>query len=90
MQLDEDFAVLASISDRTRLYNRLNSDGLEEYLASNLCNVINNMMKLNLILQTLQKKKKKKEKKNVTSEESYIISTIALYRYIVTNIRFDR
>lgn len=79
MQLVEDFTVLASISDRTRLYKRLNSDGLEEYLASNLCNVINNMMNLNLILKTLQKKKKKKK---VTSEESYINnSTLPIYCY---------
>lgn len=45
VQLDEDFAFLASISTWTRLYKRLNSDGFDEYLESNLCNEGKNMEK---------------------------------------------
>lgn len=37
VELDDAFAVLASTSARTKLYKRLNSEGLEEYLVSNLC-----------------------------------------------------
>lgn len=37
VQLEEPFAVLASISTRTILYKWLNSEGLEEYLDSSLC-----------------------------------------------------
>lgn len=37
VQLEESFAVLASISARTILYKWLNSEGLEEYFDSSLC-----------------------------------------------------
>lgn len=38
MQLDDAFAVLAATSVLTMSYKRLNSDGFEEYLDSNLYN----------------------------------------------------
>ena len=48
-QLEEVLAVLASISDRTRLYKSLNSDGLDKYLDSNLCNTIRKLNKINML-----------------------------------------
>lgn len=37
VQLDDDLAVLLSISTCTKLYKILNLDGLDEYKVSNLC-----------------------------------------------------
>lgn len=37
VQLEDDLAVLVSISTCTKLYRMLNLDGLDEYIDSNLC-----------------------------------------------------
>jgi hypothetical protein len=37
VQLDDDLAVLLSISTCTKLYKQLNLDGFDEYKVSNLC-----------------------------------------------------
>ena len=96
VQLDEDFAVLASISGWIRLYKCLNFNGLDEYFDSSLCSKVEINYKKN---RTRTKKKKShrweivfeeniKGAKKKNQEMCIITQNQKTYQYVIANIRF--